>query len=956
MGRTQSIARSRSEVVRHGETRRLHGALDALDQGQGQIIELVGEPGIGKTRLLAEMMGEAHRRGFGVFHTRCTEFEQGIPYQVFAHLLAARPITERLLRLPADDRNLIGKVVTRPQTGCAESERPAAWHRYRLSFSIRTLLGGLSEKVVLVIEDFHWADAESVELIDYLVRRPVDGPLLIMIVHRPRQASPRLRGTLAHGIELGSVTRIELGPLSLEQSARLLGMPCGEPRLAELHMASGGVPLYLSALAADGHALNGGLPSGDPPAHLSGLLLGEIAALDTRESFVAAAAAVLGEHCVMDTLIEVAEIGPGEVEKAVDALIARDVLRPANGGAGFTFRHPIMRWVVYANADLTWRLCAHRKALTALAKRGASTAEQAVHVERSIARAETPDLDILTRAAEEALLTDPERASHWLEVALQAFPEGRMEPRKRIELLLLRSRTLGLAGRLSESRDLLHQVLRAVGDDHRDLRASTVAFCAVIECLLGHFAEARALLAGELDTILTCENPPAEAATLLIEHGIIGAFDGQMPSCEQVKSAVRLARRHGDRVAEAGALVLNGLCDAFNSVPTARASLAAGSEYIDRLSDAELATRPEYLGLLGWAETLAGLFQDSQRHFARGMDIARKFGRSFMLPAMLLGLGNVHRHTGHLADARRTAVEARELAERFNAEHLSGLALALESLAMAEGTGEGVSETAVRLAEQAFFILRSRDFFWSMAGAIAVAAAAWYDGGPRRSMILLLDAGGGSDLPRIPPFQRVQALTLILAASLAVGEPLPKCADLAEEEAAGLDLPSPRAYARVARAMMLKHEGRSAEAAAAYQEAADLFSEAGMIHAQSRALLLAAHDLSRDVPRHEPRSNLVLARELARRCGADRAAEAAERLLRDLDTCTAEAAPHADLSVLTEREREIAGIAGTGLRTREIAAALSLSPRTVDVHLTRIYRKLSISSRAALARLMAESG
>jgi DNA-binding CsgD family transcriptional regulator len=60
------------------------------------------------------------------------------------------------------------------------------------------------------------------------------------------------------------------------------------------------------------------------------------------------------------------------------------------------------------------------------------------------------------------------------------------------------------------------------------------------------------------------------------------------------------------------------------------------------------------------------------------------------------------------------------------------------------------------------------------------------------------------------------------------------------------------------------------------------------------------------------------------------------------------------LSSLTRREREIASIAGMGKRTREIAEVLSVSPRTVDVHLTRIYRKLNIRSRAALARLMAE--
>ncbi|MEK8173788.1 helix-turn-helix transcriptional regulator [Streptomyces sp. M19] len=62
------------------------------------------------------------------------------------------------------------------------------------------------------------------------------------------------------------------------------------------------------------------------------------------------------------------------------------------------------------------------------------------------------------------------------------------------------------------------------------------------------------------------------------------------------------------------------------------------------------------------------------------------------------------------------------------------------------------------------------------------------------------------------------------------------------------------------------------------------------------------------------------------------------------------------LTTLTDREREVAQIAGTGARTREIAELLRLSPRTVDVHLTRIYRKLDINSRAALAHFMAQAG
>lgn len=951
---------TRPDNVRPRETSRLYAALDALDEGRGQIIELAGGPGSGKTRLLAGMMNEAERRGMVLAHIRCTELEQCMPYRSFSMLLGVWPMDDLLAQSPAEDRELIGRIIMRAHNPCRDPEHSAGWERYRAGSAVRALLGASAPtRLVVVLDDFHWADQESVELVDDLVARPLGGPLLLVIAQRPRQASHKLRSTLAHGIELGSVTRIELPPLTLGQSAQLLGMHPQDPLLGELHEAGQGNPLYLTALSSG--------PGDGLPAQVVGLLLGEIAPLPGRDSIVAGAAAVLGEHCDIEALSAVTELGTDEVEAAVEALVSRDVLRVMDRRRGFTFRHPILGQVVYEDADSTWRLCAHRRALRVLLERGAPATELAAHVERCLSHADLDDLGILRRAAEEVMPTAPQRALRWLQIILDTFPEGSMDARTRAELFLLLTKALGLTGRLEESRDLLHQVIQLTRPGEHALRARAVAFCAVVECFLGHYAEARALLADEVADILTIADPPPEAATLLIEHGMIGALDGQMPACEQVRLAIRLAQRHRDRVAEAGAFVLNALCDAFKHLPDARESLAAAAEFTDRLSDNELSAHPEYLGVLGWTEMLVGLFGEAERHFTRGATIARKHGQDYILPALLLGLANVHRHTRHLADAYRLALEARELAERIDSEQLCGLALALEAQILV-WLEPGDAGKALVKAEKSVGLLRSGDFYWNIVGSVALASVSVLTGDPRRAASVLLDAGHGPDLSRIPRVLRTQCFLVLLTASLDAGETGNVWVEKAEAAAESLDLPASRAYAHVARAMLLRRSGDVAGAVEHSQRAADMLAATGMVHARAWLLLTTAEHAAALGHERRVASLLAHAKELGRRCGGVKIDEEAERLERAIgdDAHRAAATPPssggprpaaatADLSVLTHREREVAAIAGTGLKTREIAAELSLSPRTVDVHLTRIYRKLNISSRAVLARLMAES-
>jgi len=172
-------------------------------------------------------------------------------------------------------------------------------------------------------------------------------------------------------------------------------------------------------------------------------------------------------------------------------------------------------------------------------------------------------------------------------------------------------------------------------------------------------------------------------------------------------------------------------------------------------------------------------------------------------------------------------------------------------------------------------------------------------------------------------------------------------------EAHQLGLAGQRGYAARSRGYLLVASGRHDRAAAAMQEAADLLGSAGMVVGQAWSLALAA---SLAATAGHPGTAIALAEEarsLAQSVASMTILNVADATLQSLATRPAGPDAADPLAGLTGREREVARLAATGLSSRDIAAELSVSPRTVDTHLSRIYRKLDLSSRTALASRLA---
>jgi predicted ATPase len=389
----------RPTVGRERELQQLEAALDALAGDASSCVVVEGEPGIGKTRLLRELRDRGEARGLLVLTGSAAEFERDVPFSVWADALDAYVAAQELE--PADAGELAEILPSLRAPGATPSAVPD--ERYRAHRAMRGLIDQLAEdrRLVLVFDDLHWSDQASIDLIAALLRRLPDAPVLIALAFRPGQAPERLAAALA----APDVQRIALEPLSETAAAELLG----GPDAGAIFRRAGGNPFYLEQLArfAPADAEAGADGTDEIPAAVVASLAEELGSLSERERALLDGAAVAGEPFEPDLAAAIGELALDEALVALDALLARDLLRPTTVPRRFRFRHPLVRGAVYDSTAAGWRLRGHARAVEALAERGAAPTELAHHVERSAARGDEDAIAMLTAAGVEAAPRGP---------------------------------------------------------------------------------------------------------------------------------------------------------------------------------------------------------------------------------------------------------------------------------------------------------------------------------------------------------------------------------------------------------------------------------------------------------------------------------------------------------------------------------------------------------------------
>ena len=184
--------------------------LDGLDAGRPRALSVVGTPGIGKTRLLAELTSRSDARGHLVLTGSGSELERDMPFGPFVDALdryveSLEP--HRLARLGDDVRGELARLLPSLSAGVAAGAGALPDERYRSHRAVRALLETLAARpLLLVLDDFHWADGASIELAGALLRRPPAARVMLVLAARPRLRFPAFTSALARAART-SITR-----------------------------------------------------------------------------------------------------------------------------------------------------------------------------------------------------------------------------------------------------------------------------------------------------------------------------------------------------------------------------------------------------------------------------------------------------------------------------------------------------------------------------------------------------------------------------------------------------------------------------------------------------------------------------------------------------------------------------------------------------------------------------
>jgi DNA-binding CsgD family transcriptional regulator len=926
----------------------------------GRLVTVVGEPGIGKTRLLRELAAAA-ASGAYVGWGGATEFERRQPFGVFhAAFEAFRPELDprALAQVDAESLALARAIWPGLPADGPVAARPVSGERFRLHRAVGALLDGIAadRPVLLVLDDLHWADEGSVELCRHLLRYPPRGPVLIALAYRPRQVPATLGAAVAEAVAeapASRVTAVQLPPLRFADADALLAPSFDRATREQLYRLSEGNPLYLESLARS-LGTTADRPAVLDPAQPVQLALGrEVAALAPGPLRVAHAAAIVGDAFEPGVVAEVAQVAEDEVLDGLDDLVARDLVRPVGAGYRHQFRHPLVRSAAYQSAGAGWRIAGHARAAAALRRRGAPATDRAHHVERSCGHGDTEAIGVLVAAAEAAADTVPAVAAHWLRTALDLLPADGPATPDRTVLLDQLARALGVAGQLVESRQVMHELL-AVLPRGSQRRAHAACFCAMVQRLLGEYAEANAMLRAELDDL----PDPAGATAVIIKVGLASGYmlgGGFTAERDWAAEAVATAREVGDQPLLAAARtvqalgILMGVRAAGGPAPDRRhavAYLAEAAAIVDALPDPALVDHIDAFATLGSAEYLVERMADAERHLTRLLRIARASGRIHLQTNIALGLGSLYGRTGRLRQAQSCFDDALDSALLTGSAEQYSLSQASRSWILSwtgdlTGAGAAAAEAAARAG--------TLPGWFSVATRYRLAYLRYYSDDPAGCVQMLVSGCGGPELSALDPLSRLTAYSVMAAAEVQRGDEDAALgwAERARDAAAGSPLSGHAGLAALTMATALADRDPATALTCADQAIAAFLRVQDSIFA-GFAELTAGRALAAQQDPAAARARWARARELFTAAGAELFTGAPDRELRRMNARL----PRNSGPVLTPRELEVARCVAAGLTNRQIGERLYLSPRTVETHVGKVFAKLDVSTRSAVVHAL----
>jgi DNA-binding NarL/FixJ family response regulator len=982
-------------VGRDGELGRLLTLLDDAAAGRAVVALVSGDAGVGKSRLVGEASRLAAARGFTVLSGQCAELGDSVPYLPLADALRgaaqATGVRDALSARPALSRLL-------PEAGDGQraDEDRSGLARQQMFGGVLGLLTELAAAapVLLVLEDLHWADASTRDLVTFLSRMLHRERVALIGTYRTDDLHRRhpLRPVVAELQRLPSVISVDLAPLAPSALAEHLTAAApgrlDATELNDIMARAEGNAYYAEELLA-------ALVTGDPaerrslPAGLAALLLSRVEQLSDATQRVLRAAAVAGRKADDELVRAASGLQADEYEGAVREAVTHQLL-VSDGTEGYVFRHALLREAVYADLLPGERTRLHGTMSTLLSdeQRLAVPGTAAELAQHCLASHDIPGAFAASiRAGGEAeRLGAPAEAHRHYDQAL-ALWERVSDPEKtagmaRGKLGLMSASNAAASGDVERAVHLLRR-LRHVLADRAASGEDAGAEDASLPCRIGERLAYFLMLVDDAkanyeaievarETVEDCPPDPPTwwHARAIATYAYTLLLEDNVQAREWAERAAAAAQAAGSPWVEADALVTMGFLDNRDGQNDEAIKLFTAAH--------KQAREAKMIGV-----ELRAAYHLARAHLERGdlgvgAAVAHEGGKRASHAGLNLapfGLDLQHLHFQcHFADGKWD--HAQEIADGFAVRVTSIAEAYLSSMALFIDVARGNPAAAERQAWiRPFFSTHGFDGF--IARGLLAEHALW-QGDTQQALSEAMTAISVSSEPPWgyhPSVIRPAAVALSARADRAIqaralGDDDAEAAELAaaaelrqiaREGAAYVKRPKfimgPEGHGWLARVEAEYGRASGDNQPEAWQAVLDAFGPA-YVYETARTRWRLAEALAEAGRRDEATEQWRLAAQAADKLGARPLRAALDDLARRarIGIAPADTADGVALASLTSREREVLRLIAAGRSNREIASVLFIAPKTASVHVSNILAKLGAASRTEAAAIAHREG
>lgn len=977
-------------VGRATELETVIALLEQSEQGRGSTLILSGDGGIGKTRLANAAIERARQRGWQIAVGRAYPVETGVPYSAFSD--AFLPLLRKLepAALTTLSRGGYAELVSLfPALGASgtsdrtTSRGDSAELKTRLLWNFSQFIGRLASKqpLLIVLENLHWADASSLELLHFAARQISTARVAVLCTYNPaeRDSNPTLRATEQSLLSLGCARSMMIQPLTRPAVDELVntvfGVDEGVTRefSALLYGWTRGNPFFvdetLKALIEAGRLRQVGgtwigweIDTLDLPRSIREAVLARLSRLSPPARTVADLTAVVGTRATYEMLAAMAGLDEHALLGALDELRSQRILVEHVEGdeVQYDFEHPILRDTLYSELGRARARLHHSTVAEALEKLHGPRAlehadELAYHFERAGAKhLSAKALKYLTAAGRMALAKQANReAANYLTAALERMDDAQNESEGDPALIedLARARQ-----RLGEY-DAAMRLLERARDDA--LRTPDLRKLAAVERRLG----------------LACY--------------WTGRFQEAL---EHYDAGLSAAASVGDDALQARLQLNKGIClQELGRLPEAKVEVEAALQIAERIGEDTLRARVQRSLLLLYLWT--GPPELAREHGLKAIELADAGGHRQVAfqahwgMAMLGGLtGDGECTRRHIREAERIAEDLRSPVMRIWANEISieyasftgdwdaGIALAERTISLARSLGRTLVPRLLVWSSIMYLgrgdLDRAKKYI-EEAWELSVAAS----GGDRGIDVhTVVPAHTGLAVYHLATGNYEQSVR-IGKAGLAIADStgyvvwaiyrlLPTIAEasLWANDVVGAAWISKRlrrdserlgqklglAWADACDALVAMLRGQSSGAVVLLRKAAEQLEAIPFVADAARLRRQLARALSETGDREGAMRELRVAHDVFAKLGAERELQATRAQLRELGARPPVRTSTAGAHGLTGREIEIVRLVAERKSNKEIGVSLGISSRTVSTHLSNVFAKLAVTSRGEL--------